>query len=175
MATTNEETYLRDTTGNRRFWPVRVFKIDLDAIVRDRDQLWAEASVIEAGGEPLVIPDALWPEAALQQAARMELDPWEDILSSQLAGLMHNRLKIDGSFVLAADGAGNPEWRVATDYLLTAILGLPKERQFPNHTKRLASIMRDLGWTRPDATIRIGKKVCRGFTRGCSALDEGSS
>jgi predicted P-loop ATPase len=166
VATTNDETYLRDTTGNRRFWPVGwIEKIDLGAVARDRDQLWAEASMIEATGEPLVIPEALWPEAAAQQAARMELDPWEDALSCRLAGLMHKRAKIDGSFVLAADNAGDPEWRVATDFLLGEILGLPKERQFHNHTKRLAAIMRDLGWTRHDTTLRIGKQVKRGFVK----------
>ena len=56
--------YLRDTTGNRRFWPVRVGKIDLAQVKEDRDQLWAEACELEASGEPLVIPEALWPDAA---------------------------------------------------------------------------------------------------------------
>ena len=165
IATTNEDTYLRDTTGNRRFWPVRVGKVDLAAIAKDRDQLWAEASAIEASGEPLVISEALWADAADQQSARMELDPWEDALACRLAGLIQYQQKIDGSFMLASNNAGDPEWRVASDFLLTDILGLPKERQYQNHTKRLASIMRNLGWIRHDTPIRIGKQVKRGFVR----------
>ena len=87
VATTNEDTYLRNTTGNRRFWPVRVGKIDLAQVKEDRDQLWAEACEFEASCEPLVIPEALWPEAAEQQQARTELDPWEDAIVAKLAAL----------------------------------------------------------------------------------------
>ena len=176
VATTNEDTYLRDTTGNRRFWPVRLhgiiasldgkMMIDLAGVERDRDQLWAEASIVEATGEPLVIPEALWLEVAQQQQVRMELDPWMDVLACRLMML---KGKVDGSYCQAADNDGNPEWRVATDWLLTVVLGLPKERQYHNHTKRLASIMRQLGWEKPETVIRIGKEVKRGFTKPIEA------
>lgn len=44
VATTNDgEDDLDDLTGNRRYWPVRCGRVDLAALARDRDQLWAEA------------------------------------------------------------------------------------------------------------------------------------
>lgn len=42
-ATTNEDDFLRDATGSRRYWPVRVGQIDLDGLLAIKDQLWAEA------------------------------------------------------------------------------------------------------------------------------------
>ncbi|MFZ6767494.1 VapE domain-containing protein [Undibacterium sp. Di26W] len=42
-ATTNQDEYFKDTTGNRRFWPVDALRLDLDGLRRDREQLIGEA------------------------------------------------------------------------------------------------------------------------------------
>jgi predicted P-loop ATPase len=163
VATTNDDKYLRDTTGNRRFWPVKVPSIDLTALARDRDQLWAEAANSEASGEALVIPENLWPDVATQQLARMEIDPWEEVLAAWLAGREDKKFGIDGGISRSAE-----EWRVSTSYLLSDVLNIPIERQYHNQTKRIAAIMRNLGWTRYETPMRIGSIICRGFVKPLS-------
>lgn len=56
-ATTNQDEFLTDTTGNRRWWPVVPGHIDLAAIRSDRDQLWAEV-LTAYQSEALWIDDA---------------------------------------------------------------------------------------------------------------------
>lgn len=89
--------YLKDTTGNRRFWPVTVTQIDIEALKRDRDQLFAEAfhrfydkerarpSCPTAPGEPWWITDRrLKALASGEQMERLEHDDWYDIIGDWL-------------------------------------------------------------------------------------------
>lgn len=51
VGTTNENTYLRDRTGNRRFWPIPVRNvINTEWVAKYRDQLLAEAFVLYGQG-----------------------------------------------------------------------------------------------------------------------------
>jgi predicted P-loop ATPase len=80
-ATTNEETPFVDETGNRRFWPVTCGKIDIQALRRDRDQLWAEAYHLYLTGVPWwLTTEALNQAAEEAQDARYERGPWDDAI-----------------------------------------------------------------------------------------------
>jgi hypothetical protein len=153
IGTTNEDQYLRDATGNRRFWPVKVGKIDLDGLQRDRDQLFAEAAHWEEKGESLVLPEALWSDAQIEQEARVEDDPWIDILS-----------KLHPSDLDQVAGTV----RVASIRLLGLNLGLDPDRQQQFHLKRLGGLMRKLGWRGPALIKMEDGSVARGYQRPLS-------
>jgi predicted P-loop ATPase len=87
IGTTNRDEYLKDPTGNRRFWPVTVGECDFDSVKRDRDQLLAEAKAAYDLGEPLYLEDPDMNSAAIkEQEARTVSDAWEDILVRWLDG-----------------------------------------------------------------------------------------
>jgi predicted P-loop ATPase len=83
VGTTNEEEYLADATGGRRFWPVRTGLIRLDEIARDRDQLFAEA--LHRYRVKPIWWEVPGDEAALVQESRRKEDPWEPILETWLS------------------------------------------------------------------------------------------
>lgn len=85
-ATTNDTEYLRDATGNRRWWPLPCSRVDLDALGAAREQLWAEAVALYRAGA------VWWPtreesEAlglGALQADRQEQEPIQDSIHEVL-------------------------------------------------------------------------------------------
>lgn len=94
VGTTNSYTYLTDSTGNRRFWPIRVQKFDIPWLKANRDQLWAEAASREESGESIRLDPSLYGHASLQQERRRAEDPWETILANAFPRTERWRLSV---------------------------------------------------------------------------------
>jgi predicted P-loop ATPase len=87
IGTTNKDCYLRDETGGRRFWPVKVGAINTERLIAERDQLFAEAVAAYRSGEKW------WPDGEFErehilpeQQARFECDAWEEPVTAWLVG-----------------------------------------------------------------------------------------
>jgi len=89
IGTTNETQFLRDVTGNRRFWVVDTpndpkLSIWDDLSEETIKQIWAEAVVRFRKGEPLYLPEELENAAREVQAEYEEENPKMGIISAYL-------------------------------------------------------------------------------------------
>lgn len=133
--------YLKDSTGARRFWPIECGKIDLKAVLRDRDQLFAEAVSRYNSGRRWYLDD---PElirlAEGEQGERREVDPWEETVQDYLIGK---------TTCTIAD-------------VLANALRLPVERRDTRASRRVGAVLKALEWT--DDVQRVGGKPMRVFS-----------
>ncbi len=137
IGTTNETNYLIDPSGNRRFWPVTVGvsrKIDIAAIIRDRDQLWAEAARREADGEPIYPSGEMAVALDGLQKEREVSDEWEGPIQQWL----------DRNFTAASDAVDKGETTLFE--VATSAVGMKTERLDSVVQKRLMRCMARVGW-----------------------------
>lgn len=157
--------YLRDATGNRRFWPVAVSNIDIEAIRRDRDQLWAEAVAAYRAGS------RWWPETDEEKtlcdfasSARATTgDPWLETVAEYIA----ETVRADVAEAMEAGSDVARPLRAITVAAVLDTLGLPKERQTMDATARVTRIMAELKMT--SHLQRVGGKVCRHYVHAADA------
>lgn len=177
VGTTNSDRYLQSQTGNRRFWPLRVLKaIDIAKLQRDRLQLWGEAAHYQSQGESLVLDEKLWGEAAVEQEARRVTDPWEDILRNMpdltTYGYWKDGLRHEGTRTITYHD--QHEEKVIGAHVLEYVLGIQPGSQTTQHTMRLSTVMKKLGWERPKngyvSIPSIGRQ--KGYSRKCGAESE---
>ncbi|MGM9938073.1 MAG: VapE domain-containing protein [Candidatus Ornithomonoglobus sp.] len=87
-STNNESGFLRDITGNRRFWPVRVSTNSAKSSWQLTDdevrQIWAETMAIYRNGEKLYLEGEEEAAAVEEQTAAMETDEREGLVRSYL-------------------------------------------------------------------------------------------
>lgn len=143
FASTNDDAYFDDPTGNRRFWPVKCGTVRLSGIERDRGQLWAEAAQRESSGASIRLPKDLWGEAAIEQEARRFVDPIEEILEEAFGHFENGK-------VWTSD--------------VWSVTGLPIDRRSAVGRK-LTESMRRLGWAKKMFKRSDGKTE-RAFFKG---------
>ena len=129
-----DEGYLKDPTGNRRFWPIACGdKILTDELADDIDLLWAEAVHLYKKGERWHLEGEEVIEAAKdEQSAREEDDPWtEDVLTW-----------------VEEDEPGTISKRqsVTTNEVLEKCLNISVEKKSSFFNKRIAGILKKAGW-----------------------------
>ncbi len=86
IGTTNEDQYLTDSTGARRFWPVACGKLERNDLIRDRDQIWAEAKHWYDAGEQWWPHEENVAEFTAKQDERLAEDEWTGPISLWVIG-----------------------------------------------------------------------------------------
>lgn len=90
FGTSNDSEFLKDATGNRRFWPVDAGlyptkKSVWEDLPKERDQIWAEAYAYWALGEPIYLPKEIEQLAKEAQEDHREASGKEGIIRDYLA------------------------------------------------------------------------------------------
>ncbi len=131
-ASTNEDGFLNDPTGNRRFWVIHVCKpIDIARLEQEKDQIWAAAVALYKSGErwhPTQL-EAIAAEAIAQDY--QQSDPWLKPISDFLG---------DRDTVLTAN-------------ILEHALQIEVGRQGKADEMRVAAILRELGFHAARKTV----------------------
>lgn len=126
VGTTNRDDFLSDPTGDRRYWVIPVaHQIDLELLKKERDRIWAAAYQAYLSGEQWHLTED---EQALSNQLNEDFrseDVWTEYISNYLAQI--------NDFVTTAE-------------ILTTALEIDKNRQDVTAQRRIATIMRMLGW-----------------------------
>jgi len=174
IGTTNDSEFLRDRTGNRRFWPVDVGVVQHiknvwdDLTKNEVDQIWAEAVELWQNKEPLHLSMEEEKEAALQQDSHSEESAKAGLIEEYLnkpltenwydLGIIEKRNYIQGS-----DFGDIPEGNIVRDKTCVMEIwcelfnGDPKQLSYMS-SREIMEILKSLdGWKSHEGRLRFGK------------------
>jgi len=127
----NEDTYLNDPTGGRRFWPVKSKAVRVQELHAIKGQLWAEAYDRFKAGEKFYLTDAdILLDAKKEQAARQQEDAWDSAINAFIA-----------------DTSLMPKEDVSVAEILTGI-SIPRSSWDRAAHARVVSYLQRHGWAR---------------------------
>lgn len=153
FGTTNTRDFLRDATGNRRFWPIEVFpdraeKSHWDHLTEyEVSQIWAEVLSWFKAGETLELDHEARMEAERQQASHMESDPREGIIQEWLDTPMDDEM-----------GRPTDDLRdqVCAAQIWSECLGKKRGDMKPWEAKEICDIMRRMPrWKERSGRVRV--------------------
>jgi hypothetical protein len=172
---TGEVAEYLNAGDRRRWWPVEVGVIDLDGLMADRDQLFAEAMARariaddfgQVQWEPLTLPSKFWKLAEAEQIERQIKHPYRDLLAplfddvvrwSTTSAVADDELwtqpsKRDG-YRVTDTRVMVAAWFILKDYL-------PQGASTEAGGRAVAASMGELGWQK----VRVGKDGSRWYVR----------
>ena len=171
FGTTNAESgYLRDTTGNRRFWPVKTpgsgKKQSWNLTHEEILQIWAEALVYVRQGEKLYLSPEMDALAKDEQREAMESDEREGLVREYLDTLLPERwAEMDlferRNFLGGSDFGGLQEkgtvkrTSVSNMEIWCECFGKERANLRRTDSNELTGILARLGWKRAESKMRI--------------------
>ena len=135
--------YLKDQTGNRRFYPIECGVIDLSGLLAVRDQLWAEAAAAYKAGEKWHLTGEIAEIAKEEQDKRREASPWEMTISSWIDE--------------------NCRQECTVSEVLNNCLKIPAERQTVAMSRQVGAALRALKWSSITKRVHKGAKPTQVF------------
>ncbi|GEM_PF-4927577 len=142
VGTANEEKFLNDTTGNRRFWVIPVKQdIDIEWVRCNRDRLWAAAYTLYMDGEQWWLTDLERAEQNVNNKRFESEDHWEDLIQSV----------IDKSENPRADEFQKVENRNTAEWM--SLIGVDPSRATRRDQRRLQECLIRMGWVYKNSKV----------------------
>ncbi|VVE28438.1 virulence protein E [Pandoraea pneumonica] len=137
----NFDAYLKDESGNRRYWPVKTADvIDFVGLARDRDQLWAEA-----------FTEYLEWEQANDEAGGMQPTPWQVLAHEKPLFSVEQEARYEGDVyetMIARHLHHLSESKITTEQILADVLKLDISKWTPAEQRRVGKALKSIGWVR---------------------------
>lgn len=166
MGTTNQSEYLKDSTGNRRWWPIESGipygeSIDFDKLENEVDQIWAEAYMLYMiEDETTLLSKEAQAIATAMQEEKKEADPWQGVIEAWLKRpVSESRYDDEPDFEnLDVNGEGQRD-RVCCQEVWEDCLKMRGREMRRMDSNRITAIINNIeAWEKAKSTMQFGSR-----------------